>query len=181
MAQSAAVEDITRTSDEGGMTPRFEDYSVSPEEGLRHLLLHARFITNEYSDCVLVRAAVPIHHQAGQLPSRQPGLLASGLCEPDSASGAVPSLLAESGSPESRIPRGSAGASPRNFDWQFAPIFGNFRGLRRERPRAKTVWRREGFSFAKSAKPRGIREIQRLPAPKVGFAAINHASKHTGL
>jgi hypothetical protein len=27
------------------------------------------------------------------------------------------------------------------LDRQFAPIFGNFMGLRRERPRAKTVWR----------------------------------------
>ena len=37
--------------------------------------------------------------------------------------------------------RSNAGASPRNFDRQFAPIFGNFRGLRRETPRARTVWR----------------------------------------
>jgi hypothetical protein len=39
----------------------------------------------------------------------------------------------ESGSPESGI-RGSASASSRSFDRQFAPIFGNFRGLRQERP-----------------------------------------------
>jgi hypothetical protein len=32
-------------------------------------------------------------------------------------------------------------ASPRNFDWQYAPIYGWIEGLFGERRRARTVWR----------------------------------------
>jgi DNA-binding NtrC family response regulator len=70
--------------------------------------------------------------RGGQGPSAGPGRRVPGT---------GPSPVGWRAAVQKAASRGSAGASPRNFDWQYAPIFGKFRGLRRERPRAKTVWR----------------------------------------